>query len=60
MAEDLAALDELLSGAGLLEPFVEHWQREAQLSGVSAAGPGRATLAIETCVRLMVLKHRHG
>jgi IS5 family transposase len=57
---DLAALDELLSGPGLLEPFVEHWQREAQLSGVSAAEHGRPTLAIETYVRLMVLKHRYG
>lgn len=57
---DLAALDELLSGPGLLEPFVEHWQREALLTGVSAADHGRPTLAIEAYVRLMVLKHRYG
>lgn len=57
---DLAALDRLLSGPALLAPFVEHWQREALLSGVSAADHGRPTLAIETYVRLMVLKHRHG
>jgi IS5 family transposase len=57
---DLAALDVLLSDPGLLAPFVEHWQREAQLSGVSAAGHGRPTVAIETYVRLMVLKHRYG
>jgi IS5 family transposase len=56
---DLAALDELLSGPGLLEAFVEHWQREARLTGVSAAEHGRPTIAIETYVRLMVLKHRH-
>ena len=36
------------------------WEREALVSGVSAAGHGRPTLAIETYVRLMVLKHRHG
>ena len=30
------------------------------MSGVSAAEHGRPTLAIETYVRLMVLKHRHG
>ena len=30
------------------------------MSGVSAADHGRPTLAIETYVRLMVLKHRHG
>ena len=60
LPDDLAALDGLLCGPGLLAPFVEHWQREAQLSGVSAADHGRPTLAIETYVRLMVLKHRHG
>ena len=57
---DLAALDELLSGPGLLEPFVACWQREAFASGVSTAGHGRPTIAIETYVRLMVLKARHG
>ena len=57
---DLAALDELLSDPGLSAPFVAHWQREAALSGVSAADHGRPTLAIETYVRLMVLKYRHG
>ena len=60
LPDDLAALDGLLSGPGLSEPFVEHWQREAQLTGKSAAEHGRPTLAIETYVRLMVLKHRHG
>ena len=60
LPDDLAALDELLSGPGLLEAFVEHWQREALLTGVSAADHGRPTLAIETYVRLMVLKHRYG
>ena len=60
LVDDLATLDGLLSGPGLLEPFVACWEREAQLSGVSAAGHGRPTLAIETFVRLMVLKHRHG
>ena len=57
---DLAALDGLLSGPGLLEAFVACWEREALRSGVSAANHGRPTLAIETYVRLMVLKHRHG
>jgi IS5 family transposase len=60
LPRDLGALDELLCHPRLLAPFVEHWQREALLSGVSAAGHGRPTLAIETYVRLMVLKHRHG
>jgi transposase, IS5 family len=60
LPEDLAALDALLSGSGLLEPFVACWQREALVSGVSAAEHGRLTIAIETFVRLMVLKARHG
>ena len=56
---DLAALDVLLSDPGLLAPFAAHWQREALESGVSAAGHGRPTIAIETYVRLMVLKQRY-
>ena len=60
LPEDLAALDGLLCDPGLLEPFVAHWQHEALLTGVSAAGHGRPTVAIETYVRLMVLKHRYG
>lgn len=57
---DLAALDELLAGPALLEPFVACWQREALATGVSTADHGRPTIAIETYVRLMVLKQRHG
>jgi IS5 family transposase len=60
LPRDLEALDGLLCDPGLLAPFVEHWQREALVSGVSAAGHGRPTIAIETYVRLMVCKHRHG
>jgi len=57
---DLAALDVLLSDPALMTPFAAHWQREALLSGVSAAEHGRPTIAIETYVRLMVLKARYG
>ena len=60
LPDDLAALDGLLCDPALLAPFVARWQREAPLSGTSAADHGRPTLAIETYVRLMVLKHRHG
>ncbi len=60
LPEDLAALDKLLSGPGLLSPFVACWQREATVSGISSADHGRPTIAIETYVRLMVLKARHG
>ena len=60
LPEDLAALDGLVVRSGLLAPFSAHWQREALESGVSAAEHGRPTIAIETYVRLMVLKQRHG
>jgi IS5 family transposase len=60
LPEDLAGLDELRCDRALMAPFVKHWEREAAVSGVSAADHGRPTLAIETYVRLMVLKQRHG
>ena len=47
---ELAALDELLSTPALLAPFVEHWQREASVSGTSAAGMGvRRSRSRPTC-----------
>ena len=60
LPDDLAALDVLLCDRRLFAPFVAHWQREALVSGISAAEHGRPTLAIKTYVRLMVLKHRYG
>jgi IS5 family transposase len=60
LPDDLAALDALLCDPGLLEPFVACWQREALVSGTSTADHGRPTIAIETYVRLMVLRQRHG
>lgn len=60
LPRDLAALDELLCDPGLLAPFTACWQREALVSGTSTADHGRPTIAIETYVRLMVLKQRHG
>ena len=60
LPQDLAALDGLLCDAALLAPFTACWQREAAVSGTSAVGHGRPTIAIETYVRLMVLKHRYG
>lgn len=57
---ELAALDGLLCDRALLAPFVACWQREALESGTSTADHGRPTIAIETYVRLMVLKQRHG
>jgi transposase, IS5 family len=60
LPEDLAALDELLSDPDLLAPIAAHWQREAEEFGCSTAGHGRPTIAMQTYVRLMVVKQRTG
>jgi IS5 family transposase len=60
LPEDLKRIDALLSDPGLLAPISAHWQAEAEASGRSAAGHGRPTIAMETYVRLMVIKQRSG
>ena len=50
---DLAALDELLGDPGLFAPIAERWEQDARERG-------RPSIAIETYVRLMVVKHRCG
>jgi len=60
LPEDLQRIDALLGDPGLLAPITAHWQAEAELSGRSAAGHGRPTIAMETYVRLMVVKQRSG
>jgi IS5 family transposase len=56
---DLAALDVLLADPELLWPLVERWQREFRETGRLVLTEGRATIALETYVRLMVLKARY-
>ena len=59
LPDDLARLDELLSDPELLVPIAIRWERElAEASRF--ADRGRPSLAMETYVRLMVLKHRCG
>jgi IS5 family transposase len=53
LPQDLAALDELLGDPALLAPIAARWEQ-------SARERGRPSLAIETYVRLMVIKHRCG
>jgi IS5 family transposase len=50
---DLAALDVLLGDPGLLAPIAHAWEQNARERG-------RPSLAMETYVRLMVVKHRTG
>jgi transposase, IS5 family len=56
---DLAALDCLLSDPGLLVPIVERWQREVVETNRAVLTVGRPTIAIESYLRLMVLKQRY-
>ncbi len=58
LPEDLAALDRLLADPELLEPIIERWRWEFEQTGRLVLGEGRPTIAMETYVRLMVLKQR--
>jgi transposase, IS5 family len=58
LPEDLAALDRLLADPELLAPLVERFQREVE-AGRAVLSDGRPTIAMETYVRLMVLKQRY-
>jgi IS5 family transposase len=59
LPQDLAALDLLLSDPGLLGPIVERFRWEVSESQRAVLTDGRPTIAMETFVRLMVLKARY-
>ncbi len=59
LPEDLAALDVLLADPELFWPLIERWQREFHETGRLVLTEGRPTIALETYVRLMVLKQRY-
>jgi transposase, IS5 family len=59
LPDDLARLDELLSDPELLVPIAIRWERELREAS-KFSDRGRPSLAMETYVRLMVLKHRYG
>ena len=59
LPDDLANLDELLCDPALLAPIAVRWERE--LTEASRHSPrGRPSIAMESYVRLMVIKHRSG
>jgi transposase, IS5 family len=58
LPEDLAALDRLLSDPELLGPIAERFRREVEEERRAVLTDGRPTIAMETYVRLMVLKQR--
>src|SRR2546421_10894006 len=53
LPEDLTALDVLLRDPALFQPIVAHWRCEA-------ISHGRPTIAMQTYVRLIVIKQRTG
>ena len=59
LPEDLAALDRLLADPELLAPIVERFRREVEEERRAVLSDGRPTIAMETYVRLMVLKQRY-
>ena len=60
LPEDLAKLDELLCDPELLRPIARHWEQEETETGRAVITEGRPTIAMETYVRLMVVKQRTG
>jgi transposase, IS5 family len=56
---DLAALDGLLADPRLLGAIVERFRREFRETGRFVLTDGRPTIAMETYIRLMVLKQRY-
>ena len=59
LPDDLAKLDELLSDLALLAPIAVRWEREL-MEAARFAPCGRPSIAMESYVRLMVIKHRSG
>jgi transposase, IS5 family len=60
LPDDLARIDALLSDPELLRPIAERWRREVERTGRAVLTEGRPTIAMETYVRLMVVKQRTG
>jgi IS5 family transposase len=59
LPEDLAALDRLLADPAMLGPIVERFRREVVEDKRLVLTDGRPTIAMETFIRLMVLKQRY-
>jgi IS5 family transposase len=56
---DLAELDRVLSDPELMMVLLERWRLEVVETGRAVLSDGRPTIAMETYVRLMVLKARY-
>ncbi len=56
---DLAELDRVLADPELMMVLLERWRGEVVQTGRSVLADGRPTIAMETYIRLMVLKARY-
>ena len=59
LPDDLAELDQVLVDPALMMVLLERWRREVVETGRLVLTDGRPTIAMETYVRLMVLKQRY-
>ena len=59
LPDDLAELDRVLADPELMMVLLERWRREVVETGRLVLSDGRPTIAMETYVRLMVLKARY-
>jgi transposase, IS5 family len=59
LPDDLAVLDRLLGDPAILGPIMERFHREVIEDRRAVLTDGRPTIAMETYVRLMVLKQRY-
>jgi IS5 family transposase len=59
LPRDLAALDVLLADPDVLWPIVERFRREVLEDRRAVLTDGRPTIAMETYIRMMVLKQRY-
>ena len=57
---DLVAIDALLDDPGIYAPIVALWRERDARAGTATLTDGRPTMAIETFVRLIVLKAKAG
>ncbi len=59
LPDDLAGVGSVVGRSGVVGADRAHWQREVVETRRAVLTDGRPTIAMETYVRLMVLKQRH-
>ncbi|MEJ7786547.1 MAG: transposase [Solirubrobacteraceae bacterium] len=57
---DLAVIDQLLDDPVMLAPIARFWQADAAARGTLGVDRGRPTIAMQTYVRIMIVRQRTG